>query len=74
MNTSLKTIKIDYENLAKLNKPFIEEYKTSFNKTLDAGWFILGKNVESFEEEFADYLVLITVLVLGMVLTLLLYP
>jgi len=55
MTTSLKTIKIDYENLAKLNKPFIEEYNSSFKRTLGKGWFILGENVSSFEKEFAKY-------------------
>ena len=46
---------IDYENLGQLNKPFFEEYKTSFEKTLNSGWYILGKNVKQFEEEFASY-------------------
>ncbi|NJN35510.1 MAG: DegT/DnrJ/EryC1/StrS family aminotransferase [Saprospiraceae bacterium] len=47
---------IEYENLNRLNKPFFEEYKASFNETLERGWFILGKNVENFEREFAEYL------------------
>jgi len=46
---------IDYENLGQLNKPFFEEYKTSFEETLNSGWYILGKNVKQFEEEFASY-------------------
>jgi len=46
---------IEYENLGELNKPFFEEYKTSFEKTLSSGWYILGKNVKQFEEEFAAY-------------------
>ncbi|MCK9209740.1 MAG: DegT/DnrJ/EryC1/StrS family aminotransferase [Ignavibacteriaceae bacterium] len=46
---------IDYENLGELNKPFFEEYKRSFEKTLNSGWYILGKNVKQFEEEFAAY-------------------
>ncbi len=46
---------IEYENLFKANKPFIEEYKSKFADTLNSGWFILGKNVEQFEKEFADY-------------------
>ncbi len=47
---------IFYENLIKTNQPFIEDYKRSFSKTLDSGWFILGENVSYFEKEFADYL------------------
>lgn len=46
---------IEYENLADANKPFVDEYKKSFSDTLDRGWFILGKNVSSFEEAFAKY-------------------
>jgi dTDP-4-amino-4,6-dideoxygalactose transaminase len=46
---------IEYENLGKLNQPFFEEYKKSFDETLNSGWYILGNNVKKFEEEFADY-------------------
>lgn len=46
---------IEYENLAKLNKPYIEEFKHAFSNVLDSGWFILGENVKQFETEFADY-------------------
>lgn len=44
---------IDYENLHKANEPFFEEYRNSFNKTLESGWFILGNAVKNFEQEFA---------------------
>jgi dTDP-4-amino-4,6-dideoxygalactose transaminase len=47
---------IDYENLKLLNQEFQEDYKASFAKTLESGWFILGKNVENFEKEFSTYL------------------
>ena len=47
---------VDYENLHFLNRPFFEDYRASFNDTLERGWFILGKNVETFERQFADYL------------------
>lgn len=46
---------IEYENLSKLNQPFFEDYKESFAKTLENGWYILGKNVAKFEEDFAKY-------------------
>lgn len=51
----MRNIKIDYENLRDANRPFFEEYKKIFAETLDSGWFILGKNVERFEKEFALY-------------------
>jgi dTDP-4-amino-4,6-dideoxygalactose transaminase len=46
---------IEYENLGKVNKPFFEEYKKSFEATLESGWFILGDNVKKFEKEFSAY-------------------
>jgi dTDP-4-amino-4,6-dideoxygalactose transaminase len=46
---------IEYENLGLLNKTFFEEYKSSFQQTLESGWYILGNNVTHFEKEFADY-------------------
>ena len=46
---------IDYENLYELNKPFIEEYTSAFKKVLDSGWFIIGKEVKEFEQDFAAY-------------------
>ncbi len=46
---------IEYENLFKVNQHYIKEYKLAFNKVLESGWFILGKSVEQFEQEFADY-------------------
>jgi dTDP-4-amino-4,6-dideoxygalactose transaminase len=46
---------IEYENLAKLNAPFHQAYEQAFSQLLKDGWFILGKKVESFEVEFANY-------------------
>ncbi|WP_232282950.1 DegT/DnrJ/EryC1/StrS aminotransferase family protein [Pedobacter sp. BAL39] len=33
----------------------MEDYQRSFSDSLEKGWFILGKKVEQFEEEFAAY-------------------
>lgn len=46
---------IEYESLKKLNQSFVAAYKESFNNTLESGWYILGKNVSQFEQEFAAY-------------------
>lgn len=46
---------IEYENLYKTNAKFMPEYKESFNNFLNSGWYILGKAVEQFESEFAEY-------------------
>lgn len=51
----MKNTSIDYENLQKLNEPFFQEYQNQFEKVLKSGWYILGQNVKTFEEEFANY-------------------
>ncbi len=46
---------IEYENLYKLNKPFMEAYARQFSKVSNSGSFVLGKQVSEFEEKFARY-------------------
>ena len=46
---------IEYESLASSNKLFEAEYKEWFTKFIDKGWYILGEQVKSFENEFAAY-------------------
>lgn len=48
-------MKIEYENLREVNKPYFDLFKASFEEVLNSGWFILGKHVEKFETEFAGY-------------------
>lgn len=52
---SLTSRNIPYENLKKLNEPFVQAYKLAFDEFLDSGWYILGKGVSSFEEHFSNY-------------------
>lgn len=44
---------IEYENLGKANQPFFDEYSEAFHTVMKGGWYILGKAVQKFEEEFA---------------------
>lgn len=46
---------IEYENLGRLNQVFFDEYQDTFRDFLDSGWYILGKKVKQFEEEYARY-------------------
>jgi dTDP-4-amino-4,6-dideoxygalactose transaminase len=46
---------IAYENLLELNKPFTESFKQQFDNFLNSGWYILGKSVSLFEQEFAAW-------------------
>jgi len=47
---------IEYENLRKVNERFFDAFRKKLDEVLDSGWFILGKQVENFEKEFATYL------------------
>jgi len=46
---------IEYENLARLNQPFFEDYLRACNAVLSKGWYILGESVTSFENDYAAY-------------------
>jgi dTDP-4-amino-4,6-dideoxygalactose transaminase len=46
---------IEYENLGKLNQPFSGQFSEAFERVKQSGWFILGREVASFEQEFAAY-------------------
>lgn len=46
---------IEYESLGKLNHTFFDDYRKAFDQVLNSGWYILGKSVQQFEEEFARY-------------------
>ena len=46
---------IKFLDLQKINEQYNPEFKEVFNKVLKSGWFILGKEVENFENEFAAY-------------------
>src|SRR4030042_34353 len=46
---------IEYENLKEVNEPFFAEYKKEFTDIMQGGWYILGKAVGKFEQEFANY-------------------
>jgi dTDP-4-amino-4,6-dideoxygalactose transaminase len=46
---------IPYEDLGLLNRPFFEQYKRAFDSFLNSGWYVLGKNVTDFENEFAEF-------------------
>lgn len=46
---------IEYENLKVSNASFLQEFKNKFNTFVESGWFVLGKEVNNFEIEFAKY-------------------
>jgi len=48
-------MKIPFNDLTRQYKSIEEKLNKTINVVLKSGWFILGKNVETFEIEFADY-------------------
>lgn len=46
---------IKFLDLQQINNQYKEELKEAFNRVLDSGWYILGNEVNSFEENFAKY-------------------
>ena len=46
---------IEYENLKRTNMSFEKEFKDSFFKFLDSGYYVLGDQVKRFEDNFAKY-------------------
>src|SRR5579871_426561 len=46
---------IPYENLKRLNEPFEAAIQEGFNAVIEKGHYILGHQLEKFEQEFAAY-------------------
>ena len=46
---------IEYENLKKVNEKLFDEYRESFSSFIESGWYVLGKNVAQFEDEFSTF-------------------
>lgn len=48
-------MKIPFVDFNPMHNEIKEEMNLIFNKIYDNNWFVLGKNVEKFESDFADY-------------------
>ena len=46
---------INFLDLKGINLQHKVELQEAFNRVLNSGWYILGKEVEAFEDEFASY-------------------
>ena len=47
---------IEYEDLAKSNASLMIEMEAAAKRVIRSGWYVLGKEVSSFESEFAEYI------------------
>lgn len=48
-------MKIPFLDLKAAYLELKDELDAAYNRVMDSGWYILGAEVESFEQEFADY-------------------
>lgn len=46
---------IKFLDLKKINERFRDELDLAVKRVLDSGWYLLGNEIEKFEEEFAAY-------------------
>jgi dTDP-4-amino-4,6-dideoxygalactose transaminase len=46
---------VEYEDLKKLNQPFMTQLVDSAKNVLESGWYVLGKEVNRFEENFSTF-------------------
>lgn len=46
---------IDFLNLKNVNARYSEELKETCARVIDSGWYVLGKELESFEMKFSKY-------------------
>jgi dTDP-4-amino-4,6-dideoxygalactose transaminase len=46
---------IEYESLELANRPFVDEFRHTFDAVLKKGWYVLGSEVGRFEEEFSAF-------------------
>ena len=45
---------IPFLDLKRINQPYENEIQAAIAEVLTSGWFVLGKNVAEFEQNFAD--------------------
>ncbi|HBC7429870.1 TPA: DegT/DnrJ/EryC1/StrS family aminotransferase [Providencia rettgeri] len=46
---------INFLDLKKINNQYQQELKDACSRVIDSGWYIMGKELESFETNFANY-------------------
>ena len=53
MNLFRKMIK--FLDLQKINAQYEHELKEAANRVIDSGWYLMGKELESFEQNYATF-------------------
>lgn len=47
---------IPFLSLKDVNKPYEKEISAAVNRVIDSGWYLKGREVESFEREYSDFI------------------
>jgi dTDP-4-amino-4,6-dideoxygalactose transaminase len=50
-----KKLIVPFLDLKKINSQYKAELKEACSRVIDSGWYVLGKEVDDFEREFANY-------------------
>lgn len=48
-------MKVEFLNLARVNAPHDAALRQAMGRVLDSGWYVLGRECEAFEQEFARF-------------------
>ena len=46
---------IPFLDLKKINAQYQSELKDACSRVIDSGWYLMGSELKSFEQEFAKY-------------------
>lgn len=46
---------IPFLDLKKINQQYQQDLKEACSRVIDSGWYLLGKEIQQFEKQFADY-------------------
>ena len=46
---------IKFLDLQKINNQYEQELKKAANRVIDSGWYLMGKELETFEQNYADF-------------------
>jgi dTDP-4-amino-4,6-dideoxygalactose transaminase len=47
---------IKFLDLQKINAQYVGEFKQAAAEVIDQGWFLLGKRVKTFEQQYSEFI------------------
>ena len=48
-------MKVPFLDYRAVNEPFFEAELDAVRRVMESGWYVLGREVEAFEQEYASY-------------------